>query len=114
MLIAVTFAVIVLTFYIYDALVQRRNTKLVINAARSNAIVSSMFPGTIRDRIIGSERDGSGGELRQSTTLKQYMQSDGDILSSKPLADLFTDVTVVFADIVGFTAWSSVREPIKV
>ena len=33
---------------------------------------------------------------------------------SKPIADLFPYTTVMFADIVGFTAWSSVREPSQV
>lgn len=28
-----------------------------------------------------------------------------------PIADLFPECTVMFADIAGFTAWSSVREP---
>jgi class 3 adenylate cyclase len=28
-----------------------------------------------------------------------------------PVADLFVDTTIMFADIVGFTAWLSVREP---
>lgn len=36
------------------------------------------------------------------------------IFNSKPIADLFTATTVLFADISGFTAWSSVREPAQV
>jgi hypothetical protein len=34
--------------------------------------------------------------------------------SSKPIADLFPETTVMFADIAGFTAWSSTREPSQV
>jgi class 3 adenylate cyclase len=30
---------------------------------------------------------------------------------AKQIAELFPDTTVFFCDIVGFTAWSSVREP---
>lgn len=33
---------------------------------------------------------------------------------AKPIADLWTDCTVLFADIAGFTAWSSQREPDQV
>ena len=33
---------------------------------------------------------------------------------SSPIADLFPHCTVMFADISGFTAWSSVREPTSV
>ena len=33
---------------------------------------------------------------------------------SNPIADLFPECTVLFADIVGFTAWSSMREPAQV
>ena len=32
----------------------------------------------------------------------------------QPIADLFPFTTVLFADIVGFTAWSSTREPAQV
>jgi class 3 adenylate cyclase len=33
---------------------------------------------------------------------------------SSPIADLFPETTVLFSDIAGFTAWSSVREPTQV
>ena len=35
-------------------------------------------------------------------------------METKPIADLFPNTTVFFADIAGFTAWSSVREPSQV
>jgi hypothetical protein len=38
---------------------------------------------------------------------------DALLYRSKPIADLYTDCTILFADIVGFTAWSSVREPVQ-
>jgi class 3 adenylate cyclase len=35
----------------------------------------------------------------------------GEAKSSRPIADLFPHCTVMFCDLVGFTAWSSAREP---
>jgi class 3 adenylate cyclase len=37
--------------------------------------------------------------------------SANDSLHDRPIADLFPEATVMFADIAGFTAWSSIREP---
>ena len=34
--------------------------------------------------------------------------------NEQPIADFFPDCTVLFADISGFTAWSSTREPAQV
>ena len=112
--VAFTFVLVAMVFFIYDILVQHRNEKIVLNAARSNAIVSSIFPDAIRDRLlqpdeISTKRKGSG--------LKSYLLTgEGDIgnTSSKPLADLFLETTIMFADISGFTAWSSVRDPTQV
>ena len=33
---------------------------------------------------------------------------------SKPLAELYLETTVLMADLVGFTPWSSLREPFQV
>ena len=41
-------------------------------------------------------------------------KSDGSQPNEKPIADLFPNCTVLFADIAGFTAWSSEREPEQV
>eukprot|EP00339_Tiarina_fusa_P009787 CAMPEP_0117081096 /NCGR_PEP_ID=MMETSP0472-20121206/57184_1 /TAXON_ID=693140 ORGANISM="Tiarina fusus, Strain LIS" /NCGR_SAMPLE_ID=MMETSP0472 /ASSEMBLY_ACC=CAM_ASM_000603 /LENGTH=451 /DNA_ID=CAMNT_0004808939 /DNA_START=187 /DNA_END=1538 /DNA_ORIENTATION=- len=42
------------------------------------------------------------------------MHSARDEATSSPIADLFPHCTVLFSDIAGFTAWSSVREPAQV
>jgi class 3 adenylate cyclase len=42
-------------------------------------------------------------------------KTDDDMMfKTKPIADLFPETTIMFADLVGFTAWSSVREPAQV
>jgi class 3 adenylate cyclase len=53
--------------------------------------------------------------LMEEATGVQLQKNESDSgLPSKPIADLFPDTTIMFADIAGFTAWSSVREPSQV
>jgi class 3 adenylate cyclase len=40
--------------------------------------------------------------------------SKSTLFETKPIADLFLETTIIFADIVNFTAWSSVRDPSQV
>ncbi|KAL7576124.1 hypothetical protein ACA910_004788 [Epithemia clementina (nom. ined.)] len=111
--VAISFVVMAATFFIYDMFVQRRNRKLVSNAARSNAIVSSLFPGHIRDKFIGTQAPDQEKNFKNTLSRKNsdaFLNQPG----SAPIADLFLETTVLFADIVGFTAWSSVREPTQV
>ena len=95
---------------------------------------SSLFPASVRDRLIEnaagekSTRDvaGSKKEFRGGTTLfspsviNSLKATEGEggkseaEFDGKPIADLFPHTTVMFADIAGFTAWSSVREPTQV
>jgi hypothetical protein len=91
-------------------------------AVKSHQIVSSLFPAVVRNRLFGDEGSSQGGPgtkkkgtrpLAPKAQLKGFLNDqEGD--NSKPIADLFPYTTVLFADIAGFTAWSSVREPAQV
>lgn len=57
--------------------------------------------------------------LAANHRLKTFLSSDDKVVKSvsdvdQPIADLFPKCTVFFADIAGFTAWSSAREPAQV
>lgn len=41
-------------------------------------------------------------------------EEEGTVAEAKPIADFFPNCTVVFAELVGFTAWSSQHEPTQV
>ncbi|CAB9529735.1 expressed unknown protein [Seminavis robusta] len=127
-IIAVVFFVMAFVFFSYDKYVQKRQEKVFRQAVKTNRIVSSFFPRSIRERLFnqdGGEGDENSSRRRRSSTwagslrLKSYL-NDGDDGTSvaaeddKPIADLFPNCTVLFADIVGFTAWSSMREPTQV
>lgn len=47
-------------FILYDVLLRRREQKVVTSAARTNAIVSALFPGEFRDRLFGRNNKQTG------------------------------------------------------
>lgn len=126
-----TFALLVLAvffftsiaFFVFDWLVQTRQKSLVTTAAKQNAIVASLFPKSIHKKLMAEaeakeiqRRTGMGKAglkkfLNDMTTAPEYATSYDN---SKPIADLFPNTTIMFADIAGFTAWSSTREPSQV
>ena len=80
--------------------VKRRNEKIIKTAVRSTAIVTSMFPSNVRDRLY-KDLDENEKTHNQHGSLKMYLRSsDGSNLEhtdakTAPLADLFTDTTVL-------------------
>jgi len=117
-------------FIAYDCLLDLRLRKLSKAANKSATLVASLFPDGVRARLLeeGNGRSGGNQSITKTTRvqLRQYLNADAttrlsmsttegiNLSHSKPIADLFPNTTVLFADIAGFTAWSSVREPSQV
>jgi Adenylate and Guanylate cyclase catalytic domain len=97
------FAFTILIFYIYDAVVESRQKTVMETATRSTAIVSSLFPSSVRDRLYPDARISKLDALSAD--------SGAETTSGCPIAELYPETTVMFADIAGFTAWSSARQP---
>lgn len=110
-------AIFIAAFVCYDKFVQARQEEVLAQAARSSAIVASLFPSNVRDRILQQAEDqnnirrskklGTTGKTQLKSFLSDGMaekpNSHADDSSSKPIADLFPSTTVMFADIAGFT-----------
>eukprot|EP00980_Cylindrotheca_fusiformis_P026124 scaffold15423_cov123-Cylindrotheca_fusiformis.AAC.1 len=82
---------------------------------KQDMIVANVFPSAIRDRLYQAQ----GNALLQSQIAEQSTNSAGTetetgTMGAAPLADLFPNTSIVFADIAGFTSWSSAREPQQV
>jgi class 3 adenylate cyclase len=125
-----------LAFLIFDHLVQKRQRTLVTTAQKQNALVSSLFPKSIQKKLMADLEeqidlnDVAKGKPKWNKSgtagLRSYLNAGGmpdemgpeassqSIDRSKPIADLFPETTIMFADIAGFTAWSSTREPSQV
>ena len=89
-------------FILYDWLVERRQGKVMDSATRSNAIVSSLFPENVRGRLMAEAGAGSGGSVGGDLDASDAGDDPEDItrdqiLTTRPIADLFTDCTVLFA-----------------
>jgi hypothetical protein len=109
-MIVLVFAAMLIIFIAYDRAEAARNRKVVATAAKANRIVQSMFPSMVQSRLFDSEKDEE--EVRQSTqdktktTLRSIMDG-GDVAPevsnkvSKPIADLYPNTTIMFADMKG-------------
>jgi hypothetical protein len=116
--VAVIFLFAIFMFCAYDRLVERRQKLIMDKAIQSTAIVSSLFPKNVRDRLMqtpnGIEHEHNAGVTFRNQRLSSLMGKGYEGDNSNPIADLFPHCTVMFADISGFTAWSSTREPCQV
>ena len=128
------FAFTSFVFILYDRLAQRQNKKVVTSVQKSAALVTELFPAEYRERLFGNENE--GGDFMKKVTAKtplvggkrksamgpnfEGLLEDGtteegpEMYATAPVADLFPDCTILEADIAGFTAWSSTREPAMV
>lgn len=116
-------------FMIFNWVVARNQRRLLLTARKQNAIVSSLFPKSVQkqlmedayhqevDRKKATHQDRWDHRELESRSYASGMSSntgDGSNRRSKPIADLFPETTIMFGDLVGFTRWSSVREPSQV
>ncbi|CAB9498276.1 Receptor-type guanylate cyclase gcy [Seminavis robusta] len=118
LLVLAVFSFTSIIFLLYDMLVQRRQMRLVEDSARKHEqIVSSLFPEMVRDRVFDANQEME--RLQSIHQHKNYTHSYSDthfdmeeiLQETKPIADLYPAATVMFADMAGFTAWSSIRQP---
>jgi hypothetical protein len=125
-------------FLMYDCFVRQRQQEVNRVAVKSNAIVTSLFPAQVRDKLFNVEDDKKkktdnpfkrsniagnvvpGGDQQHSDSegddmMSPFVKGGGNYgVGSAPIADLVPSATVLFMDIAGFTSWSSAREPSQV
>ena len=131
---AVIFLFTSVVFVMYDCIVERRQRIVKKQALASGAIVSSLFPEQVRHHLYKEQRQQEQQQQQQEQKLAKRQdlnsvlsRASNDILGgnisndktaevgkSPPIADMYQETTIFFADLAGFTAWSSKRTPIEV
>jgi hypothetical protein len=101
--------------------VMNTNTPETDEVADENDINNIGISGIDRPpiEITTSCKDESSGRGGQLTTLKEILlgqsshkpHDDSTVGSKNPIAEHYDASTILFADLVGFTAWSSTRDP---
>jgi hypothetical protein len=131
--VALAFLVTAILMVVYDMMVNRRQSRTIKVAVRTQAIVTSLFPKEIGKKLVKEALEASSDHSKENawkkkhhdgkTGLRSMFAENGELAydhnnrilsSTKPLADLFPVATIMFGNIVGFTAWSSMREPSQV
>lgn len=114
-------------FVIFDYTVRRQQAKVMERIIRQDKIVADLIPEAIRDRLYGNDDDEDEDDNTATRAKKVKTVQNGfpdvldpndftnpEIFNQPPIADLFPSATIFFADIAGFTAWASQREPPQV
>ena len=100
-----TVVVTAMVFAVYNCVVQKRQRKLMDNAARSHALVDSLFPANVRDRLM--RESGNFGTRKLSVQLAELPKNRDTkpksnflrkATSSRKLTSTGTPTTVATAD----------------
>jgi hypothetical protein len=122
-LVATAFAIMICLFGVFDQATTRRQDKTMVTALEHRAIVTSLFPAEMGKRMI---EEAQNAKLAKAAAQQRGFRNDEMSLKNSDattndynraqsqMAQLYTEATVMFADLVGFTAWSSMHEPPEV
>ena len=125
----------ILSFCVYCFSVERRQRLVLREAKKSGAIVSSLFPAEYKELLMKEQEEKhkleaeklkaktkTTSEFAKSLMLGGGVEEDYDAFQpvgkslapaapQEHIAQLYPECTIFFADIAGFTNWSSTRTP---
>ena len=104
--IVAVFLVTVLLFFLFDSITTRQHKTVMENAKKQNALVSSLFPKSIQDKMLQDAEESKLNKVGKAG-IKNYLSADewtadigghgskksseGTLHKSKPIADLFPE-----------------------
>ena len=94
-IVAFSFLIMAILMLLYDFTVKRRQDKVLKSAIRSSNLIASLFPATVRDRLLNDNLSGgvSHGAKKDGIGLSETeMENDR---RGRPIADFFSNTTVM-------------------
>ncbi|CAB9501057.1 Receptor-type guanylate cyclase gcy [Seminavis robusta] len=121
------FAFTVVVFLLYDNFVEKRQRLVMKTAKQTSDVVNKLFPEAVRERLYEADGNGTDSANKHGTRLGNSALARSSLVSAdssttgsplangcSPIADEYLNCTVFFADLAGFTKWSSTRTPSEV
>ncbi|CAB9521724.1 Receptor-type guanylate cyclase gcy [Seminavis robusta] len=114
------FAFTSFVFVVYDRVVERRQHVVLETAVKSTEVVDQLFPAEVREGLYNQAKaDHAPKERRPGDISKMFEMVDTDGVMEEdddtvPNAHHYNETTVFFADIAGFTKWSSGKSAAEV
>ncbi|CAB9499607.1 Receptor-type guanylate cyclase gcy [Seminavis robusta] len=105
--VASVFLFTILVLVVFDWLVTRRQQVVLKKAVESRALISTLYPEQVRDRLFEDDPKGNAERRKWKDPGEAGFQEE----STKAIATLYESATILLMDLAGFTEWSSARTP---
>ncbi|CAB9521796.1 Receptor-type guanylate cyclase gcy [Seminavis robusta] len=104
---ASVFLFTILVLAVFDCLVARRQQVVMKKAVESRALIATLYPEQVRERMFEDEPKGNAERRKWKNPGEAGMHEEG----TKAIATLYESATILLMDLAGFTEWSSARTP---
>lgn len=104
------FVFVSLVFLCFNSAVERRQKIVMKSVVNTRTLINSVYPSGIRDRLLKEEEEKAkiARSRKRKVKVSAFLSNDStrtsrsqSVHTSAPIADVFHETTVLFADIVG-------------
>jgi hypothetical protein len=94
-IVALSFVLMSVLILVYDFAVKQRQEKVLKSALRSSNLISSLFPATVRDRLLNDNLGNADSQSGKGNGIGWTENEAESIRRGRPIADFFANTTVM-------------------